>query len=382
MELPKPAHETALCLKCHAVEPVQPAEAVSEGVGCCGCHGPAKRWLSVHYQPAWKTLSGREKWERYGFLPVRNLTARAVNCAGCHVGDETREVNHELIAAGHPRLTFELAGLHVAPGYRKHWEEVLAPAEFELRSWVIGQAASLRNATALLGARARRAEAEDSEADWPEFAGYSCVSCHRALRKDAPRPVPRAQRARGKSGWEMLSTAAVDVAAEYTPQVFADTPAPRLAALRELREVMARGNPNPQLVRQKSGPALAELNDWLVALQTAEDRPGTRPLAPEVAERLLNALAASALVPDRESLRDHDPDFLAAHVAGCRAILRGAPDVRLSGHMKELVEVLPVPHTPNGRLTDWGSGLTNARMLRVRDQFRAIFDHTRPGGKR
>ncbi|MBN9118125.1 MAG: hypothetical protein J0I06_03000 [Planctomycetes bacterium] len=381
MELPKPAHETSLCLKCHAVEAVQPAEALSEGVGCCGCHGPAKKWLTVHYQPAWKALSHREKWEQYGFLPVQNLTTRAVNCAGCHVGDATREVNHELIAAGHPRLTFEFAGLHVTPGYRKHWEEPLAPAEFESRAWVIGQATSLRNATKLLGERAKRAES-DSEADWPEFAGYSCVSCHRAIRKDTPRPVPRAQQTRGKSGWEMLSVAAVDVAAEFTPRVFVGAAVPRLVALGELREVMAKGSPNLQLVRQKSAAAVAELDDWLTALQAAEDRPRAHALAPEVSQQLLNALAASALTPDRGALRDHDPDFLAAHAAGCRAVLRGSPDVRLSGHMRELVEVLPVPHTPNGRLTDWGSGLTNARMLRVRDQFRDIFDRTRPGGKR
>jgi hypothetical protein len=300
LELPKPAHETTLCLKCHAVEPVQPAEAVSEGVGCCGCHGPAQRWLSVHYQPAWKKLSGREKWERYGFLPVHNLTARAVNCAGCHVGDETREVNHELIAAGHPRLTFEFAGLHAAPGYRKHWEEALAPAEFELRAWVIGQATSLRNATALLDARARLAEPEGSGADWPEFAGYSCVSCHKALRKDAARPVPRAQQARGKSGWEMLSTAAVDVAAGYTPQVFAETPAPRLAALRELRGVMARGNPNPRLVRR----AAAERTRGQRPRPGSRIVAGPRPGLPRRARRRVSGGPARGA--RRSALRAHE----------------------------------------------------------------------------
>jgi hypothetical protein len=381
MQLPKPAHETTLCLKCHAVEQVQPAEALSEGVGCCGCHGPAKKWLAVHYQPAWKKLTNFEKWEQYGFLPVRNLTARAMNCAGCHVGDGTREVNHELIAAGHPRLAFELAGLHSTPGYRKHWKESLPPAEFELRAWVIGQATSLRSATVLLQDRARRVEESDAEVDWPEFAGYSCVSCHRAIRKDTPRPLPRAQRIRGKSGWEMLSVAAVEVAAEITPHIFANTPAPRLTDLRELRDLMAKGSLNPQLVRRKGAAAVVELDAWLVALQAAEDQP-SHPLSPEVSQRLLNALAASALAPDRESLRDHDPDFLAAHAAGCRAVLRGSPDARLTPEVKELVDVLPVPHTPNGRLTDWGSGLTNARMLRVRDQFRDVFRFTQPSEKK
>ena len=39
---------------------------------------------------------------------TRNLVKRAEKCVSCHVGDESRNVDHELIAAGHPDLVFDL----------------------------------------------------------------------------------------------------------------------------------------------------------------------------------------------------------------------------------------------------------------------------------
>src|SRR5437762_4932733 len=91
------AHKEALCLKCHAIDGVKPEMAVSEGVGCDACHGPAEKWLNAHVEPGWKHLSSRAKWEGYGFVPAENLVARSVNCVKCHVGGADRDVNHDLI---------------------------------------------------------------------------------------------------------------------------------------------------------------------------------------------------------------------------------------------------------------------------------------------
>src|SRR5687768_15025203 len=82
-----PGHQAALCLQCHAVPNIHPASAVAEGVGCAGCHGPSDKWVAEHYLPSWKALPNREKWERFGFIPTKNLVARSLNCASCHVGD-------------------------------------------------------------------------------------------------------------------------------------------------------------------------------------------------------------------------------------------------------------------------------------------------------
>ena len=144
------AHENPLCLKCHAPVP----NARAEGVGCSACHGPSEKWLSEHYLPDWKAKSNRDKWTETGFVPTKNLVARISNCATCHVGSADREVNHDLIAAGHPRLAFEYTRFHYQEGYRKHWEERTPQPDFEVRAWVIGQAASLRAAVEVLRSRA------------------------------------------------------------------------------------------------------------------------------------------------------------------------------------------------------------------------------------
>ena len=152
------AHQAVQCLKCHAVDSAKDDatrdQILSEGVGCGACHGAADKWVGEHYTAKWKTLTNRQKWDEYGFVPAGNLVARTLNCAGCHSGDATRDVNHDLYAAGHPRLAFEAASFHNQPGYRKHWAEKTPQPDFEVRVWVVGQAAALRSATDLLLARA------------------------------------------------------------------------------------------------------------------------------------------------------------------------------------------------------------------------------------
>lgn len=317
--LAAPHRETA-CLKCHSVDHVTPASAASEGVGCGACHGGADKWLTEHYTATWATLSRRDKWERFGFVPTKNSTARTLTCVGCHVGDADREVNHDLLAAGHPRLAFEAARFHTLPTYRKHWKERTPQPEFEVRLWVIGQAAGLRASADLLRVRAVRAS-KGGTAPWPEFSGFSCYSCHRPLGSEGDageRPVSA-----GTPGWERWSTAAVTVAAAHTPELFPGCGAPALKAVHELEQVMAERAPKPEVVRQAAADAVAELDGWLAALQAAEDGGGERP-NPAAAGALIRALAANALTPDRRSLRDTDWDFLAAHTLGCSAAVHAA----------------------------------------------------------
>ena len=185
LHLKQAPHREALCLRCHAVDSGSDLairdQILSEGVGCSACHGPAEKWISVHYLPEWKTLSPRAKWQDYGFVPTKNLVARTLKCASCHVGDGEREVNHDLIAAGHPRLAFEAARFHYQPDYRKHWSERTPQPDFEIRAWVVGQAATLRTAAELLRSRTERAAAGDNSTPWPEFEGLSCYACHQKV---------------------------------------------------------------------------------------------------------------------------------------------------------------------------------------------------------
>ncbi|MCZ2341305.1 MAG: cytochrome c family protein, partial [Bacteroidales bacterium] len=211
LKTPTPAHQTLLCLKCHGSAPpnlegeLSPhAAAHGEGASCENCHGAAEKWLTAHYTAPWKTMTAAEK-AAFGFLPTKDLAFRAQLCATCHVGDATREVDHQLIAAGHPALRFELAAYQLEPLYKKHWTEKNYGADVEAWTWMIGQLGSARKGAELL--RRRAAEAATPTAhkrDWPELAEYTCFSCHQDIspfslaavsspdrlgrRPDSPRP--------------------------------------------------------------------------------------------------------------------------------------------------------------------------------------------------
>ena len=112
-------------------------------------------------------------------------------------------MNHDLIAAGHPRLNFEYASYMAS--YPKHWNErTTDPADFEAKSWVIGQVVTARAVLQLLADRALASQpgavrkAPAPEAVWPEFSEYECFSCHHGLVKNSP--LQTEGHVRGKPG--------------------------------------------------------------------------------------------------------------------------------------------------------------------------------------
>src|SRR5262249_11794199 len=155
-------------------------------VSCEACHGPASRWDVEHITTAWAVPEGRKKrCEAAGMTWLNDLASRAKTCAGCHVGAAAdkekglplREVNHDLIAAGHPRLTFEFAVYSARMPH--HWDErdrTRAGQPLVKRTpveeWEAGQLASARAGLTLLADRAQRATT--NKAPWPEFAELDC----------------------------------------------------------------------------------------------------------------------------------------------------------------------------------------------------------------
>ena len=177
------AHEDDRCLSCHSTTfaPArnQAGEVFSDGVGCEACHGPAEGWLSEHYRDGFgDEPKRRDAKHKLGFWDTDNLFTRAQVCTGCHVGGPGREVNHDLIAAGHPRLQFEMgAYLQALP---KHWDERRDQerhhGNFAFLTWVLGQAAASQSALQQLESRA----AEGTS--WPELSEWSCSACHHDLQ--------------------------------------------------------------------------------------------------------------------------------------------------------------------------------------------------------
>ncbi|MGH9340531.1 MAG: multiheme c-type cytochrome [Acidobacteriota bacterium] len=180
-------HTATLCLDCHTTNAPQQRQArtfeISDGVGCESCHGPASQWLGPHTTRDWthqQSLSA-------GMNDTRDFDVRADTCLSCHLGNQEKTVNHQLIAAGHPDLVFELDTFSAL--MPRHWDEPEGDWQ-GLRRWAIGQAVSLRESMEQL---AHRVE-QPSWAGWPDFADFECFACHHNL------VLPSERQARGYKG--------------------------------------------------------------------------------------------------------------------------------------------------------------------------------------
>jgi hypothetical protein len=283
----KPAHRAKLCLSCHATAEPKRAEVApaTDGISCEACHGPAEVWRDKHLSPGWRALA---------HLPIvkdadgmNNLalpTARAKLCVGCHVGDRSRgmDMNHDLIAAGHPRLNFEFSTYLAA--YPKHWKEKGNPAEREAKSWAIGQVVTADAALKLLAARALDSESDrvsKPPAIWPEFSEYECFACHHQLANPGRRPRPGL--APGRFPWQSWPFSMLDGLAR-------DRPGVDLGFVKGIEDEMGRADPDPKKVAALVDQGKAGLGELLKTLEKEALDP------PRVAA-LMNDLARPASAP-------------------------------------------------------------------------------------
>jgi hypothetical protein len=165
-----------LCLDCHtdnvAAERRGPKFSLSDGVGCEACHGGAERWITTHTS---RRATHRENVAQ-GMYPTANLHERSTLCLSCHYGTADKFATHRIMAAGHPRLSFELdtfqaiepAHYRVDADYQRR-----KPSYSRTQTWAYGQlAAAFTELEALQGARI------DNSATFPELALFNCYACH------------------------------------------------------------------------------------------------------------------------------------------------------------------------------------------------------------
>lgn len=203
------------CFRCHntSTEDV-PTTIVTtsklhqhEGVSCEACHGPSESWISSHWQnPADDTLLVKSPellesvFSRQSRrVDSKDLQTRAAICTRCHVGESAGDVNHDLIAAGHPLMQFEFSMYY--RGWPKHWTRNDHPDEgnetLSWDLWLSGQKLTTLRSLKLLAARADRSRSEVPfpVGTWPELAEMDCVSCHHKLtgenrKVSAGNPIP------------------------------------------------------------------------------------------------------------------------------------------------------------------------------------------------
>ena len=167
-----------------------------EGVSCEACHGPAGGWLESHLRDDWSIGGGMKDHSRF--------VTRVENCVSCHVGSRradgvVRDMNHDMIAAGHPALRFEpWSALRRLPAHGGTVESSAGQlgesidrsddglprpvGEAELRRFLAGRTLALRAAIRLTAERFADARGGKSDSVWPELADYDCFACHHQLQ--------------------------------------------------------------------------------------------------------------------------------------------------------------------------------------------------------
>ena len=283
-----PAHEDALCLNCHVHPRFETAKHsdsfATDGVSCESCHGPAQHWIAEHFKPEWQMKSAKQKLE-LGMCDTRSLVGRTKLCVDCHVGSAAADVNHDLIAAGHPRLNFEFGGAHARMPH--HWPDAKdknpmfgGTPDFEARAWTIGQAVTAKAALELLAFRAGSrprpptdsANAKPQAGVWPEFAEYDCYRCHQPITSVAGQRNEPGRKV-GALLWNRWYTS-------MTPQVVSKH-------LGEIRDAMEKSRPDRREIISKCNAAIAVLDTWL-------ERPKLPEIIPAV-ERLKTLAKTSNL---------------------------------------------------------------------------------------
>ncbi|HVA72881.1 MAG TPA: multiheme c-type cytochrome [Candidatus Limnocylindrales bacterium] len=171
-----PAANTApKCLACHAIDVPASQRArtfdISDGVSCESCHGPASAWLGPHTTVGWTHAQSL----KLGMYDTRNLVLRTERCLECHLGTKIKYVDHEMLAAGHPDLYFELDSFEAT--MPRHWKQPLDTDPWrDVREWATGQAVQLRAEMQYLGDSTQRKA-------WPDYAQLDCFACHHSLVK-------------------------------------------------------------------------------------------------------------------------------------------------------------------------------------------------------
>jgi hypothetical protein len=171
-----------ICLDCHT-DNVSSSRRdfkfqIDEGVTCESCHGGGEDWIKSHSSP---TVSHADNIAA-GMYPTEQPLARARLCLGCHLGTKDQFAAHSIMAAGHPRLIFELDAFSTnQPAHFKVDDDYVRRKGRLDRAnlWLVGQLESARQMLELLQSPLLQPEG----VLYPELALYDCSGCHHSFEQ-------------------------------------------------------------------------------------------------------------------------------------------------------------------------------------------------------
>jgi hypothetical protein len=348
------AHRDARCLACHSTASIattgQQGErfAVEFGVGCESCHGGAGEWVARHTTREWRTLPAAER-AFLGFRDLKSLTTRATTCVTCHVGSPAATVDHDLIAAGHPRLAFEMSAYHAL--LPKHWNaavELQTDPVQETRLWAIGHIASAKALSDISLARADRAHQRGERFVAPDLAEFDCQACHHDLG-EPPGDRPTLRQPLGMPRWGSWTFPTTTFVLRELPARTDDTRQSDDASLRSLEKLWQRARLSGVSATELQGAAERTSNTLAKSLPLAESWTLTPAKLDELRGHALSQETNNVWPPTW----DGDTQRFLAVVALSRSQARaiGSPQtmtLRLLSQLRDRLQYPPGFATPHG----------------------------------
>ncbi len=182
------AQNAKICLDCHADNVPTDVRGekfqISDGVGCEACHGGSQNWLKSHTDP---DATHEDNISR-GLYPLSDPLARAQLCLSCHLGTKDKFTTHAIMAAGHPRLAFELDTYTANQPAHYAYDD-----DYKLRKrdypvgylWLVGQLEAAKRQLELIEQYNLH---KSLSAGMVEFSIYDCHSCHQPMNPLRGRP--------------------------------------------------------------------------------------------------------------------------------------------------------------------------------------------------
>lgn len=286
-----------MCLGCHSTAGTARAVPAEDGVGCESCHGPAGGWLASHYAGVGTNADpDREMRAKHlanlsaGLKKLEDPVVRAGVCVDCHFGSaaDGQFVTHRIMAAGHPRISFELDLFSSLQAHHQEdadygWRKFGAAGRRtdHVQMWAVGQATAIERSLALFQTR------RGTEGMFPEFYFLDCHSCHRRIF-DQAKPVrtgldnPGRNLPEGMPAYNDENLIMLAAAARLAAPALADQLAVRTAAF---HKAMATD-------RQSAVAAAAQLSQTVAALKSAF---ASRSFSGADAFAMVDAISAKAI---------------------------------------------------------------------------------------